>query len=149
MPAALLVTQRKVPIKLIWMMRSKLSSGYSLICACLLVARHGLHRAADPGAIDQDTLLADRSARLGERGVDLRRRGHVDLAEHAADFRGQRLAKIAVEIEERDLDAVRCQHPSGSRAKPGCTAGHDGGNRRIELHRSASSLGFLVSAFAR
>ena len=31
MPAALLVMQRKVPIRLIWMMRSKLSSGYSLI----------------------------------------------------------------------------------------------------------------------
>jgi hypothetical protein len=138
MPAALLVTQRNVPIRLIWMMRSKLSSGYSLISRV----------AADPGAVDQDTLLADRGARLGERGVDLRRRGHVDLAEHAADFRGQRLAKITVEIEERDLDAMRRQHPRGGRAKPRRTAGHDGRNRRIQLHSSASSAGFLVSAFA-
>ena len=31
MPAALLVMQRKVPIRFTWMIRSKFSSGYSLI----------------------------------------------------------------------------------------------------------------------
>ena len=43
MPAALLVMQRKVPIRLIWMIRSKFSSGYSLI---------------SPVCLSRDTVLA-------------------------------------------------------------------------------------------
>ena len=86
--------QRNVPIRLIWMMRSKASTGKMPDRAGLLVAARGLHGVAGAGAIDQDTLLAVCRARLGETGVDLRVRGDVDLAEHAAQLGRDRLALL-------------------------------------------------------
>ena len=100
MPAALLVMQRNVPIRLIWMMRSKFSSGYSLISPVCLSRDTVLTEPPIAGAVDQDALLADRGARLRKCSIDLGRRGHVDLAEHAAEFLGELLAQLFVEVEQ-------------------------------------------------
>ena len=51
------------------------------------------------GAVDQDTLLADRGARSSEPGVHLLFACHVHRAEDAAQFRGQRLARGFVHVE--------------------------------------------------
>ena len=134
MPAADLAMQRKVPTRLIWMMRSKSAIGKCLISPVLLVAAGGLDGVAGAGAVDEDALLAVRGARLGEAGVDLLVAGDVDLAEHAADFLGQGLAGGFVQVEDRDLDAVLGQAARGGGAEAGGAAGDDGRDVGGEFH---------------
>lgn len=51
--------------------------------------------------------MADRRTRLGERGVDIRVRGDIDLAEHAAEFAGDGATFFFVEIEQRERKGKR------------------------------------------
>ena len=48
-----------------------------------------------------------RSASLGEPGVHLVFGRDVHLAEDAAQFLGQRFAHLRIQVEQRDLDALR------------------------------------------
>ena len=95
--------------------------------ARLFVAAGGLDRIADPGAVHQDAFLPMGLTRLGETGIDILVAGHVDLAEHAADFGGQRGALFLVHVEDRDLCAFGGERARSRRAEAGCTAGDDGG----------------------
>jgi hypothetical protein len=79
-----------------------------------------------------------RRAGLGEGGVDLLLGGDVDLAEHAAQFLGERFALLRVEVEQRDLHAVAGQAARGGGPQAGGAAGDDGGNTGIELHLGLS-----------
>jgi len=81
--------------------------------AGLAVAAGGLEGAADAGAIDQDPLLPDQPAGPRETGIHFGIGRHIDLAEDAADVTGDPLAKLGIEIEQRDLDPVRSEPPRG------------------------------------
>src|SRR3569623_1697399 len=98
------------------------------------IALGRLGRAADPGAVDQDPLLAVRRARMGEGRIDLLLGGDVHRAEHPAQFGGELFAELDVTVEDRHLDASRGERAHRRLAKPRRTTGNDGGNRRIEFH---------------
>ena len=85
------------------MMRSKFSSGKCLISPLVLSRLAVFDRVARAGAIDQDALLADGGARLGEAFIDALIVGHVDVAEDAADFLGYGFALFGVHVEDGDL----------------------------------------------
>jgi len=72
--------------------------------------------------------------RLREPGLDLFGRRHVDLAEDAADLPGEGVALFLVEVEDRDLHAVRGQHARGGGAEAGRAARDDRGHCLVELH---------------
>ncbi len=118
MPAADLAMQRKVPTRLIWMMRSKSASGKCLISPVALSRLAVLIALPVPAQLTSTRSWPMRGARLGEAGVDLLVAGDVDLAEHAAEFLRQRLAGGFVEVEQRDLDAVLGEAPRGGRPRP-------------------------------
>ena len=99
-----------------------------------LVAAGGLERVAGAGAVDEDALLPDRGARLREARVDVGIASHVDLAEDTADLARERFALVGVQVEDRDLDAVRGERAHGCRAEARSAAGDDGGDVRIEFH---------------
>ena len=65
-------------------------------------------------------------ARFCEAGVHLLFGGDVDLAEHAAEFRGQRFASGFIQVEQRDPDAMGGEAARGGRAQAGGAAGDDG-----------------------
>ena len=129
MPAALLVMQRKVPIRLTWMMRSKLSSGYSLISPRLLVARTVFTEPPTPAQLTRmrswPMAARDFANAASTSGVEVTLTWQNTPPISAASA----LAQIRVEIEERDLDPMRRQHPGGRRAEAGGAAGDDGGDR--------------------
>ena len=60
--------------------------------------------------------------------------GDVDLAEHTAEFLGDRLALFFLKVEDGDLHALGGELPRGRGAKAGRAAGDDGGNAVVELH---------------
>ncbi len=66
-------------------------------------------------------------AGLGETGVDIVIAGHVDLAEHPADFGSDRFALFLVHVEDRDLGALGGKRAGGGGPKAGCAAGDNGG----------------------
>ena len=70
------------------------------------VAAGGLDGVAGAGAVDQDALLSDGRAALGEAGIDRVFLGHIDQAEHAAQFLGQGFAGGLVQIKQGHLHAV-------------------------------------------
>ena len=100
MPAAVLAMQRKVPTRLIWMMRSKFERGKALISPVFLSRLAVLMALPVPAQLTRMRSWPMRGAGLGEAGVDLFLVGDVDLAEHAADFRGQRFAGFGVQVED-------------------------------------------------
>ena len=118
MPAALLAMQRKVPTRLIWMMRSKLAVGKALISPVFLSRLAVLMALPVPAQLTRTRSWPMRGARLGEAGVDLLFVGHVDLAEHAADLLGQRFAGFCVQVEQRDLDAVLARRRAVAAPRP-------------------------------
>ncbi len=97
--------------------------------AGLLVAGDGFRRSADARAVPLEC-APDRSLRVPWQRPHRppASRLHIDLAEHAAELLRQRLAEIAVQIEQGDLDAVRRQHPRGGSPETRSTAGDDGRN---------------------
>src|SRR5262249_58347099 len=103
--------------------------------AGLAVAAGGLEGAPDAGAIDQDAFLPDQAARAREPRIDLSIRGHVDLAEDAADLARDPLAELGIQIEQRHLDAARAKPPRRRGTEAGGAAGHNGRYRAVELHR--------------
>jgi hypothetical protein len=84
----------------------------------LLVARHGLGRVGDAGAIDQNPLLAMRPPCLGEGRGDLLVGGHVDLAEDSADLLGDFVSAFCIAVEHGDLGASCRQRARGRLAQP-------------------------------
>ena len=75
-----------------------------------------------------------RGARLLEAGDDALVAGHVDLAEHAADLGRDRLALVLLQVEQRDLDALRGERTGGRGAEAGGAAGDDGRYGVVEFH---------------
>ena len=117
MPAADLAMQRKVPTRLIWMMRSKASSGKCLISPVSLSRLAVLIGVAGAGAVDQDALLAVGGAGLGEAGVDLFVGRDVDLAEDAADFLGDGFA-LALRCRSKMATLTPCAASARAVAAP-------------------------------
>jgi hypothetical protein len=60
--------------------------------------------------------------------------GHIYLAENAAEFLGERLALILLEVEDGDLDAFGGEGAGGGRAEAGGAACDDRGDGVVELH---------------
>ena len=118
MPAADLAMQRKVPTRLIWMIRSKASSGKCLISPVSLSRLAVLIALPVPAQLTRMRSWPMRGARLGEAGVDLLIAGDVDLAEHAAQLLRHRLALGFVDVEDRDLDAVLRQRRAVASPRP-------------------------------
>src|SRR5690606_7463648 len=100
----------------------------------------GLDRIAGAGAVHEDAFLPDRGARLGEGGIDRGVVGDVAFAEHAAEFGGDRLALFFLQVEDRDLDALRGERTRGGGAEARGAAGNDGGYGGIEFHADILSL---------
>ena len=134
MPAADLAMQRNVPTRLIWMMRSKSAVGKGLISPVPLSRLAVLMALPVPAQLTRTRSWPIGGARLGEAGVDLLFAGDVDLAEHAAQFRGQRFAGGFVQVEQRDLDAVSGEAARGGGAQAGGAAGDDGRDVGGEFH---------------
>jgi hypothetical protein len=104
------------------------------IAPVLLSRLAGFDGVARAGAVDEDTLLADDGARFGEAGVHLLFAGDVHLAEHAAQFSGQRLASGFVHVEQRDPDATSGEAARGGRAQARGAAGDDGRDAGGQFH---------------
>ena len=136
MPAADLATQRKVPIRLIWMSQLNASRLKCLMLPSSFDRLAVFIALPVPAQQTSTRFLAVRRARLGEAGIDALVAGHVDLAEDAADFLGDRFAFLRLHVEDRDLDALRRERPRGRRAEAGGAAGDDGGDGGIEFHSS-------------
>ena len=134
MPAADLAMQRKVPTRLIWMMRSKAAMGKCLIAPVALSRLAVLIALPVPAQLTSTRSWPIAARACGEAGVHLLFAGNVDLAEHAAQFLGQRLAGGFVEVEQRHLDAVLGEAPRGGGAETGGAAGDDGRDVRGEFH---------------
>src|SRR6516165_10339279 len=83
--------------------------------AGLAVATGGPEGAADAGAIDQDPLLPDQPAGPRETGIPL--------------------AKLGIEIEQRDLGAVRGEPPRGRGTEAGRPTCDDSSDWVVQLHR--------------
>ena len=94
----------------------------------------GLDRVAGARAVHEDTLLTDRSARLFEGGIDRRIVGDIAFAENTAEFGSKRFALFGLQIEDRDLDALRGKRACGGGTKARSAAGDDGGYGGIEFH---------------
>src|SRR3546814_20387038 len=75
-----------------------------------------------------------RFARLGEGGVDRCVVGDVAFAEDAAEFGGDRETLFFLQVEDRDLDALRRERARGRGAEARGTAGDDGGYCGMEFH---------------
>ena len=90
-----------------------------------LAAAGGLDRIADARAVHQDTFLPVRFARLGKACVHIIIAGHIDLAEHAANFGGHGLALLFIHVEDRDLGTLRGQCASRRCAQSRRTASYD------------------------
>src|SRR6516165_4703571 len=73
-----------------------------------------------------DPLLPDQPAGPRETGIHFGIGRHIDLAEDAADVTGDPLAKLGIEIEQRDLDAARGEPPRGRGPEAGRAAGDNG-----------------------
>ncbi len=101
--------------------------------ARLLGSAGGLEGVADTGAVDENPLLPVRRPGFREPRVDAFVGGHVDIAEQAADLRGDRLALFGIAVEYRDLHALLGECPRGGRAEPGCGTGHDCA-QPVQLH---------------
>ena len=97
-----------------------------LDAAIFLGSARGLHRIARPGAADEHRLLSVCRACFDEAGIDRLLGSHVHFAEHAADFRGERLALFGLQIEDRDLDALDGKRARGGGTEAGGAAGDDG-----------------------
>ena len=105
---------------------------------CLMLPSSLLDRVAGTRAIDEDAFLTVRFARLGKGGVDRCVVGDVAFAEDAAEFGRDREALFFLQVEDRDLDALRGKRARGSGAEARGTTGDDGGYGGIEFH------GFLL-----
>ena len=70
-----------------------------------------LNGVTGAGAVDQDALLAVRSAGLRETSVDRSVAGHVDVAEQAVDVGRDGGTFVGIHVEKGDLDAGRCERP--------------------------------------
>jgi hypothetical protein len=127
MPFADFAMQRKVPTRLIWMIRLKASSG-KWVGWPVFLSRPAVFTAL-PVPAQFDALLAVRRAGLGEGRIDLGVRGDIGLAEHAADFLGNGFALLHVEVEDGDLYALSSERARGGCAEAGGAAGDDRGKR--------------------
>ncbi|MNY27688.1 hypothetical protein D3C86_1616130 [compost metagenome] len=102
--------------------------------AGVALAADGLLARGDAGAVDGQALLAVGGAGLDEAGGDALVRGHVHLAEDAADFLGDLLAALFVQVEQGDLDALGRQRPRRAFAQARSPARHHRRNRTVEFH---------------
>ena len=140
MPAADLAMQRNVPTRLIWMMRLNASSGKCLISRVVLSRRAVLIALPVPAQLTRmrswpsaaRALAKPASTSASEVTSTLQNTPPISLRE--------RFALLGVEVEDRDLDAVRRERARRRRAEAGGAAGDDGGDARIEFHVSFSTV---------
>src|SRR5690606_13496374 len=104
-----------------------------LDAAIFLGAARSLDRVAGASAIDEDAFLPDRGARLFKRGIDRGVVGDVAFAEHTAELFGNRLALFFLQVEDRDLHALRRERAGSSRAEARSASGNDGRNGGVEF----------------
>jgi hypothetical protein len=98
------------------MIFSKSAIGKCLGCPVAL-SKLAVFIALPVPAIDQDALLSDGGASLGEGGVHLVVRGHVHAAEHAAQLGCEGLALLDVQVEKGHLHTVGGEAPRGGGAE--------------------------------
>src|SRR6185503_10658093 len=106
-----------------------------------LVAANRLGGIGDAGAIDQHALLAMRLAGPRKSRGDFFVAGHVDLAENAADFRGDLAALVRVAIEHRDLGSAPRKLPRRRLAEPRRASGN---NRDSALYVHAGAFAAML-----
>src|SRR5690606_10753920 len=79
-------------------------------------------------------LLSVRLARLGEGGIDRSLVGHVAFAEHAADLRSDLLPLLLLQIEDRDLGALRRKCARSRFAEARGASGNHRGSVAADFH---------------
>ncbi len=102
--------------------------------AGVALAADGLLAGGDAGAVDGQALLSVCRAGLFETGGDILIRGHIDLAENAADFGRNLFSRLLVQVEQGDLDPFGRQSPGRALTEARGAAGDDCGNGGVEFH---------------
>ena len=111
---------------------------------------HRLDRRCDPRTIDQDAGDAMRCFCGIQSCRDAGVIGDIDPDIDAAQFRGDCLARFLIQVEDRNLGPLRCQHRRRRLAKARSSAGNDGW-QTIDIHNytpcyQASSIAIAVAS---
>src|SRR4029077_20401815 len=89
----------------------------------------------------QDAFLSMRRTCACEAGVHGVVGSDVDLEEAPAELLCQRFALLRIQIEDRDLHAVRGETTGRGGTEPGSAAGDDSGDGGIEFHVCSRFVG--------